>query len=198
MPAGSRWAGDVPRQLLRPARAGHQGAAAALPARRRDRDQGNGGAGDLLRFRRHILREISRNSVRMVSDKVRDIAATGARTVLAGDLGCLLNIAGRLPGRAAGGGAPCRRSVGRNDGGCAADRRAGAPAVNFGGLGTPPLTPPARGGEVESDVLLTCPLPLREGLGEGETPSASPTDSRPGRRGVCGLGRGSCFRCRRW
>ncbi len=35
-------------------------------------------------------------SVRMVSDKTRDIAATGARTVLAGDLGCLLNIAGRL------------------------------------------------------------------------------------------------------
>ncbi len=35
-------------------------------------------------------------SVRMVSDKTRDIVATGARTVLAGDLGCLLNIAGRL------------------------------------------------------------------------------------------------------
>jgi L-lactate dehydrogenase complex protein LldE len=35
-------------------------------------------------------------SVRMVSDKVRDIVETGARTVLAGDLGCLLNIAGRL------------------------------------------------------------------------------------------------------
>ena len=35
-------------------------------------------------------------SVRMVSDKVKDIAATGAGTVLAGDLGCLLNIAGRL------------------------------------------------------------------------------------------------------
>jgi L-lactate dehydrogenase complex protein LldE len=35
-------------------------------------------------------------SVRMVSDKTRDIAATGAPTVLAGDLGCLLNIAGRL------------------------------------------------------------------------------------------------------
>jgi L-lactate dehydrogenase complex protein LldE len=35
-------------------------------------------------------------SVRMVSDKVRDIVATGAETVLAGDLGCLLNIAGRL------------------------------------------------------------------------------------------------------
>jgi L-lactate dehydrogenase complex protein LldE len=35
-------------------------------------------------------------SVRMVADKTRDIAATGAGTVLAGDLGCLLNIAGRL------------------------------------------------------------------------------------------------------
>jgi L-lactate dehydrogenase complex protein LldE len=35
-------------------------------------------------------------SVRMVSDKTRDIAATGATTVLSGDLGCLLNMAGRL------------------------------------------------------------------------------------------------------
>jgi L-lactate dehydrogenase complex protein LldE len=35
-------------------------------------------------------------SVRMVSDKTKDIIATGADTVLAGDLGCLLNIAGRL------------------------------------------------------------------------------------------------------
>ena len=35
-------------------------------------------------------------SGRMVTDKVRDIAATKADTVLAGDLGCLLNIAGRL------------------------------------------------------------------------------------------------------
>lgn len=35
-------------------------------------------------------------STRMVSDKTKDIAATGADTVLAGDLGCLLNIAGRL------------------------------------------------------------------------------------------------------
>ena len=35
-------------------------------------------------------------SVRMASDKTRDIVATGAATVLAGDLGCLLNIAGRL------------------------------------------------------------------------------------------------------
>jgi L-lactate dehydrogenase complex protein LldE len=35
-------------------------------------------------------------SVRMASDKTRDIVQTGAETVLAGDLGCLLNIAGRL------------------------------------------------------------------------------------------------------
>lgn len=35
-------------------------------------------------------------SVRMLDDKVRDIVATGAQTVVAGDLGCLLNIAGRL------------------------------------------------------------------------------------------------------
>ena len=35
-------------------------------------------------------------SVRMVSDKTDGIVATGADTVLAGDLGCLLNIAGRL------------------------------------------------------------------------------------------------------
>jgi L-lactate dehydrogenase complex protein LldE len=35
-------------------------------------------------------------SARMVTDKVKDIDETRAATVLAGDLGCLLNIAGRL------------------------------------------------------------------------------------------------------
>ena len=35
-------------------------------------------------------------STRMVTDKCTRIAASGASTVLAGDLGCLLNIAGRL------------------------------------------------------------------------------------------------------
>ena len=35
-------------------------------------------------------------SDKMVSDKADDIAATGAEAVLAGDLGCLLNIAGKL------------------------------------------------------------------------------------------------------
>jgi L-lactate dehydrogenase complex protein LldE len=35
-------------------------------------------------------------SLRMVGDKTRDIATTGADTLLAGDLGCLLNMAGKL------------------------------------------------------------------------------------------------------
>lgn len=35
-------------------------------------------------------------STRMVEDKTKNIKATGADTLLAGDLGCLLNIAGRL------------------------------------------------------------------------------------------------------
>jgi L-lactate dehydrogenase complex protein LldE len=35
-------------------------------------------------------------SMRMVSDKTADIAGTGADTLLAGDMGCLLNMAGRL------------------------------------------------------------------------------------------------------
>jgi L-lactate dehydrogenase complex protein LldE len=35
-------------------------------------------------------------SVRMVADKVRDVVATGADTVVSADLGCLLNISGRL------------------------------------------------------------------------------------------------------
>ncbi len=35
-------------------------------------------------------------STRMVSDKAQDVASTGADTLLSGDLGCLLNMAGRL------------------------------------------------------------------------------------------------------
>jgi L-lactate dehydrogenase complex protein LldE len=38
-------------------------------------------------------------SDKMVTDKAADIAATGAAAVLAGDLGCLLNIAGKLSRR---------------------------------------------------------------------------------------------------
>ena len=35
-------------------------------------------------------------SARMVSDKTRDVTASGAELLLSGDLGCLLNMAGRL------------------------------------------------------------------------------------------------------
>src|SRR5262249_17941440 len=35
-------------------------------------------------------------SDKMVGDKVAEIEATGADTILAGDMGCLLNIAGKL------------------------------------------------------------------------------------------------------
>jgi L-lactate dehydrogenase complex protein LldE len=38
-------------------------------------------------------------STRMVDDKAGDIVATGADTLLAGDLGCLMNMAGRLARR---------------------------------------------------------------------------------------------------
>ena len=38
-------------------------------------------------------------STRMVDDKAADIVATGADTLLAGDLGCLMNMAGRLSRR---------------------------------------------------------------------------------------------------
>ena len=40
-------------------------------------------------------------SDKMVSDKAADIVATGADTLLAGDLGCLLNMAGKLSRRGA-------------------------------------------------------------------------------------------------
>jgi L-lactate dehydrogenase complex protein LldE len=35
-------------------------------------------------------------SVKMVDDKIRNLLATGADTLIGGDLGCLMNIAGRL------------------------------------------------------------------------------------------------------
>ncbi len=45
-------------------------------------------------------------SDKMVTDKAKDIEATGADTLLAGDLGCLLNMAGKLTRR--GGAVRCR------------------------------------------------------------------------------------------
>jgi len=35
-------------------------------------------------------------STRMAADKVKDVESTGAGTLLAGDLGCLLNMTGRM------------------------------------------------------------------------------------------------------
>ncbi len=65
-------------------------------------------------------------SDRMVADKTADIAATGADTLLAGDMGCLLNMAGKLTRlgkpRAR---PPRRRGAGRRHRRDAADRRAG-------------------------------------------------------------------------
>jgi L-lactate dehydrogenase complex protein LldE len=61
-------------------------------------------------------------SGRMVTDKVRDIGGTKADTVLAGDLGCLLNIAGRL----------LREGV-------RVDARHVAEVLVEGGMGVPPI-----------------------------------------------------------
>jgi L-lactate dehydrogenase complex protein LldE len=61
-------------------------------------------------------------SGRMVTDKVRDIDASKATTVLSGDLGCLLNIAGRL-----------RRE------GIRVDARHVAEVLVEGGLDVPPI-----------------------------------------------------------
>ncbi|MDZ7809840.1 MAG: hypothetical protein U5L11_06380 [Arhodomonas sp.] len=50
-----------------------------------------------LRLWRHVLREHTRKiSERLVDDKADRIVESGADAVLAGDLGCLMNIAGRL------------------------------------------------------------------------------------------------------
>ena len=51
----------------------------------------------MLRLRRHLLRQISPElSNRMVSEKAAHIQASEAGTLLAGDLGCLLNMTGKL------------------------------------------------------------------------------------------------------
>ena len=60
-------------------------------------------------------------SDKMVDDKAADIVATGAAAVLAGDLGCLLNIAGKLSRR----GQP-RRGSARRRGARRHDRRGSA------------------------------------------------------------------------
>ena len=60
-------------------------------------------------------------------DEGREMLATGADTLLSGDLGCLLNIASRFIAAWAPTGArsPCRGGARRRDRGDAADRRRG-------------------------------------------------------------------------
>ena len=53
----------------------------------------------MLRLRGTFCIKYPEISDKMVTDKAADIAATGADAVLAGDLGCLLNIAGKLSRR---------------------------------------------------------------------------------------------------
>ena len=111
--AGAR---HLPRQLLGPARARRQ--APAAPAARERRGPGARRAGrerGLLRLRRHLLRQVPGD---LDQDGRRQgratIEATGAELVLAGDLGCLMNMAGRLKRLGSGGrGAPRRRGAGR-------------------------------------------------------------------------------------
>ncbi len=75
-------------------------------------------------------------STRMVSDKAADVIATGADTLLAGDMGCLLNMAGRLTrlgsSRA---GAARRRGARRHDRRGAADRAARTTLAALTGIG---------------------------------------------------------------
>jgi L-lactate dehydrogenase complex protein LldE len=67
-------------------------------------------------------------STRMVADKAKDVRETGAATLLAGDMGCLLNIAGRLKRE----GSPVQvRHVAE----VLAGRAGEAPAIGEGGSG---------------------------------------------------------------
>ena len=104
---------------------GVQGAAAPAARRRRGPDAGRtrGGRG-LLRLRRHRSRSNTASSrTRSSREKPTTSRATGADTLLAGDLGCLMNMAGKLQREGSPGqGAPCRRGAGRHDG-RAGDRR---------------------------------------------------------------------------
>ena len=85
------------RQLLRPARTRHQAAAAHAAGGGRRASGRDDGARDLLRLRRHVLREIP-GDLRCAWSSTRRATSPppAPSTVLAGDLGCLLNIAGRL------------------------------------------------------------------------------------------------------
>ena len=67
-------------------------------------------------------------STKMVDDKIAHIEASGAGTVLGGDLGCLLNIAGRIKRRGLAGARDAHRRAAGRHGRAAVDRRAGEAA----------------------------------------------------------------------
>ena len=88
----------LPRQLLGPARARRQGAAARAAAHRQGPRAGrDGGQRGVLRLRRHLLPS---NSPTSPTPWSRRKAATSPRPcrrlLLAGDLGCLMNMAGKM------------------------------------------------------------------------------------------------------
>ena len=107
------------RFLLVLARAACARGAAAVARERRGADRSS----SLARARcAAVSAAPSRSNIRkspsaILDAKVRDIAGTGARTVLGGDLGCLMHIAGQACARGRGGrGAPRRRGAGGHDG----------------------------------------------------------------------------------
>ena len=117
-------AGYLSRQLLGVAGIGDQAAASGSTGGGWGEGVGDDRTGDLLGIGGTFCVKYPEISVRMVSDKTKDIVATGAETVLAGDLGCLLNIAGRLQREGTSSACPaCGRGAGRNDRRSAGDRR---------------------------------------------------------------------------
>ena len=54
---------------------------------------------DVLRLRRHVLRQVPAISNAIVEEKAAAIERTGADFLLAGELGCLMNMAASSPPR---------------------------------------------------------------------------------------------------
>ena len=88
----------LPRQLRGPARDGRQGVAArAARQGARAHAHRDGRMRDLLRLRRHVLDQVRRDLGAARRQQVRGTSRhDGADAVVLGDLGCMLNIEGRL------------------------------------------------------------------------------------------------------
>ncbi len=50
----------------------------------------------MLRLRRHLLRQVAGDLNAVVGEKAEAIERSGAQLLLGGDLGCLMNMAGKL------------------------------------------------------------------------------------------------------